>query len=143
MRREYGFDGRFEALVARIGADFLERFDAQREACWIAERDGVSVGCVALVQARDEDRPARPTPRSCACCWSSLQTVRPAPGERAGDRMRTFRARTGYRRIVPWTDSTAAARGITAGWHTARPAAESHRSFGPDVVGESWELLLT
>src|SRR5439155_1326694 len=38
--REYGYDQEFEGIVAEIGARFVQRFDAKRERCWIAERDG-------------------------------------------------------------------------------------------------------
>ncbi|MGQ3004176.1 MAG: MarR family winged helix-turn-helix transcriptional regulator, partial [Hydrogenophaga sp.] len=51
---EYGLDQHFEALVARICADFVDRFQAGREACWIAARGSDRLGSVMLVQARDE-----------------------------------------------------------------------------------------
>src|SRR5262249_41744067 len=41
---EYGFDSRFEALVARVAGDFLAGHDTAREHCWIAERGGTNVG---------------------------------------------------------------------------------------------------
>ena len=62
---EYGWDATFEALVARIVADFAERRDTQREAAWIAELDGERVGCVFCTAADAE------TPHSCGCCSST------------------------------------------------------------------------
>jgi hypothetical protein len=52
-REEYGWDERFEALVARIVADFVDNRDHEREAAWIVELHGEPVGCVFCVKNED------------------------------------------------------------------------------------------
>ncbi len=56
---EYGFDARFEALVARVAGEFLAQHDPERERCWIAEHDGANVGSVFLVRKSDEEAKLR------------------------------------------------------------------------------------
>jgi DNA-binding MarR family transcriptional regulator/GNAT superfamily N-acetyltransferase len=142
--QEYGFSAAFEALVARIAADFIDRFDAEREACWIAERDGSPVGSVFLVRARDEDTQA---PLE-GTAQLRLLLVEPAArglglGEKLVSECERFARDKGYRRIVLWTQADlTVARSIyrKAGYRLVH--SEPHRSFGQDLVGESWELTL-
>ncbi|MEO7707342.1 MAG: helix-turn-helix domain-containing GNAT family N-acetyltransferase [Caldimonas sp.] len=142
--REYRWDMHFEALVAHIAARFIEQFDARREACWIAERDHANVGCVFLVQARDEasDAPVDGV--------AQLRLLLVEPSERGlglGARLvaecERFARQAGYSRIVLWTNSLLlAARGIysKAGYRLLK--SEPHTSFGHALVGETWELSL-
>ena len=141
---EYGWDLTFEGLVAQIAGRFVERFDAHREACWIAERDGQNIGCVFLVQAHDEktDEPDR------GVAQLRLLLVEPsARGLGVGARLvaecERFARRAGYRRIKLWTQSTLlAARAIYAKAGYRLVGSEPHHSFGADLVGEVWELAL-
>ncbi|HJV61474.1 MAG TPA: helix-turn-helix domain-containing GNAT family N-acetyltransferase [Albitalea sp.] len=142
--QEYHWDMRFEALVARIAADFIERFDARREACWIAERDGANVGCVCLVQARDEHTQAPID----GVAQLRLLLVEPSArglglGRRLVDECTRFARHAGYRRIRLWTNANLlAARSIYRKAGYTLVASEKHHSFGYDLVGETWELAL-
>ena len=141
---EYGWDMHFEALVARIAADFIERFDARREACWIAERDGTPVGSVFLVQARDETTHA---PRDGVAQLRMLLIEPAARGLGLGlalvNECERFARDAGYRKIVLWTNADLlAARGIYRKCGYRLVHSEQHHSFGHDLVGETWELVL-
>jgi DNA-binding MarR family transcriptional regulator/GNAT superfamily N-acetyltransferase len=143
---EYAWDLRFEALVARIAADFVERFDAAREACWIAERGGSNVGCVFLVQARND---AKNNAVVEGTAQLRMLLVEPTArglgiGARLVDECERFARAKGYRRIVLWTNSILlAARAIYARNGYLLTKSEPHESFGHKLVGETWELKLS
>ena len=135
---QFGWDGSFEELVARIVAEFLAGFDPARERCWIAEIDGCHVGHIFLVKHPDQPDTAR----------LRLLYVDPAArgmGLGAGlvDECVRFARAAGYRRITLWTQSilTAAHRIYqAAGFRLVRQ--ESHHSFGKDLTGQTWEMDL-
>ena len=134
--REYGFDSSFEGLVAEIAAKFLSSFDASRERCWIADIDGTQVGSIFLVRHTDDVAKLR------------LLLVDPAGrGQGLGHRLVgecvVFARACGYRKITLWTQSIlVAARKIYQQAGFKLVATEPHRSFGQDLLGETWELEL-
>jgi len=137
---EYGWDATFEALVARIVAEFAERRDTRREAAWIAELDGERVGCVFCTASNNPDAEHTAQLR--------LLLVEPSArgagvGSRLVDECLRFATRSGYRRITLWTnDVLVAARRIYERAGFACDRREPHRSFGCDLVGEYWSREL-
>lgn len=141
---EYRWDSGFEALVARIAAQFLDRYNPATEACWIAERDHVNVGCVVLVQARDDASGEALE----GVAQLRLLLVEPAArglgiGRRLVAECERFARQAGYRRIVLWTnDVLTGARAIYARAGYRLQTTAPHHSFGQDLVAETWELKL-
>ncbi len=137
--QEYGFDDTFEALAARIVADFLTEFDPKRERCWIAEVNGQNVGHIFLVKHPTEPSTAK----------LRLLLVEPnARGLRLGSALVeecvNFARSVGYKKITLWTQSIlVAARHIyqKAGFRLVEERANCQ--FSKDLLSQTWELDLT
>jgi GNAT superfamily N-acetyltransferase len=133
---EFGWDTSFEALVARIVADYANGSDPDREAAWIAELDGRRVGCVFCV-AEDE-----------TTAKLRILLVHPSArgrglGARLVDECVRFARGAGYRRLKLWTnDPLVAARRVYLDAGFRLTAESPHRSFGVDLVGQTYELEL-
>ncbi|HLK01986.1 MAG TPA: helix-turn-helix domain-containing GNAT family N-acetyltransferase [Streptosporangiaceae bacterium] len=133
---EYGWDLTYEALVARIVAEYVDNFDPTAEAALIAEVDGVPAGCVFCV--RDSDTTAR----------LRLLLVEPwarglGIGGRLVDEVLRFARQAGYTRITLWTnDVLTSARRIYQRAGFTLDSENQHHSFGKDLTGQNWSRPL-
>jgi GNAT superfamily N-acetyltransferase len=133
---EFGWDATFEALVARIVADYAASHDPAREAAWVAEVDGHRAGCVFCVAADEDTAQLR------------ILLVDPSArglhlGARLVDDCVAFARRAGYARMKLWTnDPLVAARRLYLSRGFALVEEEQHHSFGVDLIGQVYELSL-
>jgi GNAT superfamily N-acetyltransferase len=135
---EFGWDSSFEALVAQIVAGYAAGHDPAREAAWIAELDGRRVGCVFCVADPDDPEAAK---------LRILLVHHDGRGHGLGGRLvdtcLEFARAAGYERVRLWTNHPlATARRIYLERGFALTAEEPHRSFGVDLVGQTYELAL-
>lgn len=133
---EFGWDETFEALAAEIGAAFLKGHDPARERAFIAERGGKVVGSVFCIDGRDGVAKLRMLYVDAAARGLGL-------GRRLVRDCIAFAREAGYRRMTLWTnDILVSARRIYQAEGFVLTAEEKHRSFGVDLVGQTWELEL-
>lgn len=134
---EFGWDGRFEGVVAGIAAEIVARFDPATDACWVAERDGRRIGSVAVVA------------KAPGLAQLRILIVDPEArglgvGRRLVEECLAFARRTaGYRQMTLSTYSClTAARRIyeKAGFRLVDQQPE--RSYGQDLVAETWSIDL-
>ncbi len=128
----FGWDKRFEGLVAEIVAKFVRNFKPQRERCWIAEQDGEHIGSVFLIENDETVAQLR------------LLIVEPhTRGLGIGDRLvrecSRFAKQVGYNKIILWTDTQLqSALRIYARNGYQFVKTDNHESFGYHVEGQYW-----
>ena len=134
--RDEGFDETFGPLVASLLDDFIAGHDPDRECGWIAETDGQRLGCIFCVALTDKTAKLR-----------MFLLTPEARGQGLGKRLlghcMGFARQAGYTDMRLWTHEShraACALYAATGWtlETSVPV----RSFGKDLVEQSWTIVL-
>ncbi|MEM7341549.1 MAG: GNAT family N-acetyltransferase [Actinomycetota bacterium] len=133
---EFGWNSEFEDLVAEILTAYEANHRPGREQAWIATVDGARAGCVFCCQLDAET--------------AQLRTLVVEPWARGLGLGRTlvstcvdFARTAGYADVVLWTNHVlVAARRIYEAAGFTLEESEPHRSFGADLVGQTWRLSL-
>ncbi len=134
--RDYGWNEKFEALVAQVCSEFITRFNPDREHCWIAEREGQRVGSVFLVDAGAGVAKLR-------LLYLEPQARGLGLGSRLVEECIAFARASGYTTMSLWTnDMLTAAIRIYKALGFRLVAEEKHTMFGPECTGQTWELDL-
>ena len=137
---EYGFDVRFEALVARVVADFVDKRHVTDRA-WIAEVDGRRAGSIFCVRDTDTNAKLR------------LLLVEPwtrglGIGRQLVREVVAHARASGYRTVSLWTNSMLhAARRIYEAEGYALVDESPHAHFASEtlagpLVEQTWQLSL-
>jgi GNAT superfamily N-acetyltransferase len=134
--QEFGWNWGIEGVVCEVVGGFIRDFDPAKERCWIAERDGRRVGCVALVRESDDTARLRLLLVDAAGRGAGL-------GERLVDACIAFARERGYREIVLWTHADLlAARKLYARAGFELTESVEEETFGKTGVNETWRLGL-
>lgn len=134
--QEYNWDEHYEALAAKIAGQFIENFDARKERCWIAERNGEIAGSVFIVKHT-------PTIAKLRLLYVEPSARGLGIGQRLVSECVRFARQAGYKTLTLWTQSNLyAARRIYKSQGFRITAKKRHHSFGHDLVAETWNLKL-
>lgn len=134
--QQFGWNGEFEALIARIYYEYETAPDTPPKNLWVAERNGTIAGSIFVM-------PSEGIPGS-----AQLRMLYVEPdarglgiGKTLVDQAVSFARSSGYERMRLWTHTIQeSARRLYAAAGFEIVETDAHRQFGKDLVAEIWEM---
>lgn len=136
--QQFGWNGAFESLIARIYHEYEAAPAAPPKALWVAERNGQIVGSIFVLPSD-----GRPGTAQLRMLYVEPEARGLGLGRMLVEQVVSFSRENGYQRVRLWTQSVLeSARKIYAAAGFEKVEEGAHHSFGKDLIGEHWELRL-
>lgn len=134
--QQFGWNGEFEALIARIYSDYAGAPESPPKDLWVADRDGAIAGSIFVM----------PSEGLTGSAQLRMLYVEPEArglgiGKTLVEQAVSFARQSGYERMRLWTHTIQdSARKLYAAAGFTVAETRPHHQFGKDLVAEIWEL---